>query len=42
MHSNEFTRDVQIACDDLYVDPFDLAARERMRELLGTSPSRGA
>jgi hypothetical protein len=38
MASEDFSRDVQIACDDLYVDPFNPAARERVRALLGASP----
>jgi hypothetical protein len=38
MSSGEFARDVQSACDDLYVDPFNPAARERVRVLLGASP----
>jgi len=38
MKSDEFTREVQLACDDLYVDPDSEQMRARVRSLLGASP----
>ncbi|MDD4866109.1 MAG: hypothetical protein PHQ28_02985 [Mycobacterium sp.] len=38
MATSEFARNVQIACDDLYVDPDSPVAKARLRALLGTSP----
>jgi hypothetical protein len=34
----DFSVQVQVACDDLYCDPFDEAARARVRKLLAASP----
>lgn len=40
--ASEFARNIQVACDDLYVDPDSPAARARMRALLGSSPGATA
>lgn len=38
MRSDSFARAIQMACDDLYVDPDSSAARSRLRDLLGSCP----
>lgn len=38
MESRDFTREVQMACDDLYVEPDSEQMRARLRTLLGTGP----
>lgn len=36
------SNDIMIACDDVYVDPFDLAARARVHALLGDGKAESA
>ena len=38
MESHDFTREVQMACDDLYVNPDSEQMRARLRTLLATGP----
>lgn len=40
--SNDFTRKLKLACDDVYVDVADAKARTRLQQILDTSPAATA
>jgi hypothetical protein len=42
METRDFNREVQMACDDLYVNPESEQLRVRLRNLLGSSPGATA